>query len=41
LGGIDLQDIGVCFFNVNIHRKTACFEEKIHRKVEEGREKKT
>jgi hypothetical protein len=28
------QGIGVYFFNVNIPRKTAYFEEKIHRKVE-------
>jgi hypothetical protein len=28
------QGIGGYFFNVNISRKTACFEEKIHRKVE-------
>jgi hypothetical protein len=32
------QGIGVYFFNVNIPRKTAYFEEKIHREVEEVEE---
>jgi hypothetical protein len=35
------QGTGIYFFSVKIPLKAACFEEKIHRQVEEGREKGT